>query len=304
MTSPLPASLPLLELDIMKTFVAIAETGNFTTAAEAVFRTPSAVSMQIKKLEDMLRVSLFRRDARSVTLTHHGEILLSYAKRMIALNNEAVSRFIMPEMSGIVRLGAPDDIGELMLPGILKHLSDAWPQLAIDVTIESSANLHRGVEEGKLDLTLYNFLSAVRADPAEKVMTEKLVWVGKKHGQAHLKTPLPISVWDAGCNWRTTALEKLAESHIDFRIAYFCGSHMGQTAAIRADIAIAPLARFLVQDDMIVLGEREGLPDLGTYDIGLAVREGSPAPVAAVADYIRTVLGDRNMLQSPRAVAA
>lgn len=303
MANPVPTSLPTLELDIMKTFVAIAETGNFTTAAETVFRTPSAVSMQIKKLEDMLRVSLFRRDARSVTLTHHGEILLSYAKRMITLNNEAVSRFIMPEMNGIVRLGAPDDIGELMLPGILKHLSEAWPQLAIDVTIDSSANLHRGVEEGRLDLSLYNFLNAVRANPAEKVMTEKLVWVGRRHGQAHLKTPLPISVWDAGCNWRTIALEKLAESHIDFRIAYFCGSHMGQTAAIRADIAIAPLARFLVQEDMVVLGERDGLPDLGTYDIGLAVREGAPQPVLAVADYVRTALGDRS-LQAPAAVAA
>jgi DNA-binding transcriptional LysR family regulator len=303
MASPIPASLPMLELDIMRTFVAIAETGNFTTAADAVFRTPSAVSMQIKKLEDTLRVSLFRRDARSVTLTHHGEILLSYAKRMIALNNEAVSRFIMPEMSGIVRVGAPDDIGELMLPSILKHLSETWPQLAIDVTIESSVNLHRMVEDGRLDMTLYNFVNAVRADPTEKVMTEKLVWVGKKHGQAHRKTPLPISVWDSGCIWRTRALEELAASHIDFRIAYFCGSHMGQTAAIRADIAIAPLARFLVQEDMVVLGERDGLPDLGTYDIGLAVREGAPTPVLAVADYVRTVIADRN-LQQPAAVAA
>lgn len=303
MVNPLPASLPMLELDVMRTFVAIAETGNFTTAAEAVFRTPSAVSMQIKKLEDTLRVSLFRRDARSVTLTHHGEILLSYAKRMIALNNEAVSRFIMPEMSGIVRLGAPDDIGELMLPGILKHLSETWPQLAIDVTIESSANLHKMVEDGRLDMTLYNFQNSVRADPAEKVMTEKLVWVGKRHGQAHLKTPLPISVWDSGCIWRTKALEELAVSRIDFRIAYFCGSHMGQTAAIRADIAVAPLARFLVQDDMVVLGEREGLPDLGTYDVGLAVRENPPAPVAAVANYVRTSLGDYSQ-QQPAAVAA
>lgn len=303
MAGQLPASLPMLELDIMKTFVAIAETGNFTTAAEAVFRTPSAVSMQIKKLEDMLRVSLFRRDARSVSLTHHGEILLSYAKRMIALNNEAVSRFISPEMSGIVRLGAPDDIGELMLPGILRHLSETWPQLAIDVTIESSANLHRAVEEGRLDLTLYNFLNAARADPAEKVMTERLVWVGRKHGQAHLKQPLPISVWDAGCSWRTKALEELAKSRIEFRIAYFCGSHMGQTAAIRADIAVAPLARFLVRDDMVVLGERDGLPDLGTYDIGLAVRAGASQPALAVADYIRSALADYS-LQQPAAVAA
>jgi DNA-binding transcriptional LysR family regulator len=302
MANSLPAALPLLELDIMKTFIAISETGNFTTAAEAVFRTPSAVSMQIKKLEDTLRVSLFRRDARSVTLTHHGEMLLSYAKRMIALNNEAVSRFVVPEMNGIVKLGAPDDIGELMLPGILRHLSETWPQLAIDVTIESSANLHRGVEEGRLDLTLYNFLNAVRADPAERVMTERLVWVGKKHGQAHLKTPLPVSVWDSGCIWRTKALEELTKSEIEFRIAYFCGSHMGQTAAIRADIAIAPLARFLVREDMVVLGERDGLPDLGTYDIGLAVRQGASQPALAVADYIRTALGDLDM--QPAAAAA
>lgn len=302
MGNSLPTALPLLELDILKTFVAISETGNFTTAAEAVFRTPSAVSMQIKKLEDMLRVPLFRRDARSVSLTHHGEILLSYAKRMIALNNEAVSRFIVPEMNGIVKLGAPDDIGELMLPGILKHLSETWPQLAIDVTIESSANLHRAVEEGRLDLALYNFLNAVRADPAEKIMSERLVWVGKKHGQAHLKKPLPISVWDNGCSWRTKALEELTKSEIEFRIAYFCGSHMGQTAAIRADIAVAPLAHFLVRDDMVVLGERDGLPDLGTYDIGLALRTGASQPARAVADYIRTALGDYG-LQQP-AVAA
>jgi DNA-binding transcriptional LysR family regulator len=203
-----------------------------------------------------------------VSLTHNGEILLSYAKRMLALNNEAVSRFISPEMNGIVRLGAPDDIGELMLPGILKHLSDTWPSLAIEVTIDSSSNLHKAIDEGRLDLALYNFLGAVRANPAEKVMAEQLVWVGKKHGQAHMKTPLPISVWDSGCIWRTRALDELTKTGKEFRIAYYCGSHMGQSAAIRADIAIAPLAKFLVQDDMVILGEREGLPDLGTYDIG------------------------------------
>ena len=298
-----PASLPLLELDVMKTFIAIAETGNFTTAAEAVFRTPSAVSMQIKKLEETLRVPLFRRDARSVSLTHHGEMLLSYAKRLISLNNEAVSRFVVPEMNGIVRLGAPDDMGELLLPGILRHLSETWPQLAIDVTIESSVNLHKGVEDGKLDLALYNFLNAVRADPAEKVMSEKLVWVGKKHGQAHLKQPLPVSVWDAGCSWRTRALEELTKAEIEFRIAYFCGSHMGQAAAIRADIAIAPLARFLVRDDMVILGERDGLPDLGSYDVGLAVRKDASQPALAVADYIRAALSDY-VNQQPTAVAA
>jgi DNA-binding transcriptional LysR family regulator len=294
MANPVPATLPVLEMDILKTFVAIAETGNFTTAAEVVFRTPSAVSMQIKKLEDLLGVSLFRRDARSVTLTHHGEMLLGFAKRLLALNNEAVSHFMTPEMNGIVRLGAPDDIGELLLPGILKHLSEAWPQLAIDVMIDQSTSLRKAVDENRLDLTLYNFLDGIRANPAELVMTEKLVWAGKRHGQAHLKRPLPISVWNEGCIWRRRALEELTRTAKEFRIAYYCGNNMGQIAAIRADIAVAPLARFLVQDDMVVLGERDGLPDLGSYDIGLAVREGAAPPVMAVAHYVRSVLSNRS----------
>ncbi len=291
-------ALPLLENDVLRTFVAISDTGSFTAAAEQVFRTPSAVSMQIKKLEEQLSVALFRRDARSVSLTPHGEMLLSYAKRMLALNNEAVSRFLMPDMNGVVRLGAPDDIGELILPGILMHLSKTWPHLAIEVTIDNSVPLRKAVDENRLDVTLFNFLDGIAANPALRVMTEKLVWVGKKHGQAHLKTPLPVSVWNEGCIWRKRALEELTNRGTKFRIAYFCAHHMGQMAAIRADIAIAPLARFLIQDDMVELTEQDGLPDLGTYDVGLAQRDGASAPVKAVADYVRCVLGSRSFVNS------
>ena len=101
--------MPLLDLDVLRTFVAIAETGSFTTAANAVFRTPSAVSMQIKKLEDILGRSVFARDARSVSLTTDGEMLLGYARRLLSINREVVSKFIIPEIVGVVRLGSPDD---------------------------------------------------------------------------------------------------------------------------------------------------------------------------------------------------
>jgi len=139
MTISFRQPLPLLDNDILRTFVAIAETGNFSTAAEVVFRTPSAVSMQIKKLEEQLKTTLFLRDARSVTLTAHGETLLTYARRMIALSNEAVSRFVMPELTGVVRLGAPEDIGERgLLPGILKRFAEAFPAIMVDVTIAAS----------------------------------------------------------------------------------------------------------------------------------------------------------------------
>ncbi len=206
-------------------------------------------------------------------------------------------------MNGVVRLGAPDDIGELMLPGILRHLSETWPNLAIEVTIDNSMQLRRAVDEGRLDLTLFNFLHGVSPDPALKVMTEDLVWVGKRHGQAHMKLPLPVSVWEEGCAWRKRALEELTRIEKPFRIAYFCAHHMGQIAAIRADIAVAPLARFLVQADMVVLDERDGLPSLGTYDIGLSLREGATAPVQAVAEYVRCVLGDRTVLEQIKTAA-
>ena len=100
MNAPLNHPLPLLDLDVLRTFVAIAETGSFTTAANAVFRTPSAVSMQIKKLEDILGRSVFARDARSVTLTTDGEMLLGYARRLLSINREVVSKFIIPDIVG------------------------------------------------------------------------------------------------------------------------------------------------------------------------------------------------------------
>ncbi|QRM55810.1 LysR family transcriptional regulator [Sinorhizobium sp. BG8] len=280
-------TLPLLELDILKTFVAIAETGNFTTAAETVHRTPSAVSMQIKKLEEMLGCTLFLRDARSVVLTHNGEVLLSYARRLLALSNEAVSRFMMPDMNGVVRLGAPDDVGELILPEVLKRFADSFPSIAVNVSIESSGALRRAVAEHRLDLAIFNTTKIESTSPGELLMKEQLVWVGKSCGTAYLKNPLPVSVWEEGCIWRARALEELSKSGRDFRVAYFCAHHMGQQAAIRADLAVAPLARFLVRDDMIALSEKDGLPELGYYHIGMVVAEQAEAPALAVADYIR-----------------
>src|SRR6478735_8333759 len=150
MTVSIRRPLPLLDNDVLRTFVAIAETGNFSTAADAVLRTPSAVSMQIKKLEEQLRTTLFLRDARSVSLTQHGEMLLSYARRMLALSNEAVSRFIMPELTGVVRLGAPEDIGERLLPSILKSFAESYPGIMVDVTIDMSIGLKKRMEEQRL----------------------------------------------------------------------------------------------------------------------------------------------------------
>lgn len=161
MTAPVQHPLPMLDIDVLRTFVAIADTGSFSSAANAVFRTPSAVSMQIKKLEEQLGVAVFDRDARSVTLTGDGEILLGYARRLLALNREAVSKFVAPTVTGIVRLGSPDDIGECVLPLVLKRFAETHPGVTVDVVIDQSSNLRKRLDERRLDVTLVNISQAV-----------------------------------------------------------------------------------------------------------------------------------------------
>ncbi|MGK6315946.1 LysR family transcriptional regulator [Neorhizobium sp. DT-125] len=291
MTVAFRPPLPLLDNDVLRTFVAIAETGNFSTAADAVLRTPSAVSMQIKKLEEQLKTTLFLRDARSVTLTQHGEMLLSYARRMLALSNEAVSRFVMPELSGVVRLGAPDDIAERILPRVLKHFGEAFPGIMVDVMVDQSIQLRKRLEEQRLDLTLINCATRPFPTVGEVIHTEKLVWAGAKCGTAYLRDPLPISVWEDGCVWRQDAISQLEKHKRPYRIAYASAHTMAQRAAVVSDLAIAPFPLSYVTEDMQVLGPKEGLPELISFDIRLLTAPQLSHPAKAVAESIREAFG-------------
>jgi DNA-binding transcriptional LysR family regulator len=291
MNAPFRPPLPLLDNDVLRTFVAIAETGNFSTAAEAVLRTPSAVSMQIKKLEEQLKTTLFLRDARSVTLTQHGEMLLSYARRMLALSNEAVSRFVMPELAGVVRLGAPDDIAERLLPKVLKSFGESFPGIMVDVTVDQSVLLKKRLDEQRLDLALINCATRPFVTVGEVIHSEKLVWAGAKCGTAHLRDPLPISVWEDGCVWRQDAITQLEKHKRSYRIAYASAHTMAQRAAVVSDLAIAPFPRSYLTDDMQVLGPKEGLPELISFDIRLLTAPHLSIPGKAVAESIREAFG-------------
>ena len=287
MTTPLHHPLPVLELDVLRTFVAIAETGSFSSAANAVFRTPSAVSMQIKKLEETLGRAMFTRDARSVALTPDGEVLLGYARRLLAINREAVSKFVVPEISGVVHLGSPDDVGERIMPSVLKRFARTHPGISVDTVIDQSVNLRRRLEERRLDLTLMTCGLDSLPEGAELVKTEPLVWAGAKGGSAHMCRPLPVSVWEEGCAWRAGAIDGLEAAGIDYRIAYMSAHGAGQRAAILSDLAIAPLPRSCVGEDLVILGECDGLPEIGSYSVAMLVRPDADSAVLAAADHIR-----------------
>ena len=286
MNAPLNHPMPLLDLDVLRTFVAIAETGSFTLAANAVFRTPSAVSMQIKKLEETLGASVFLRDARSVSLTREGEMLLGYARRLLALNREAVSKFVVPDIAGVVRLGSPDDYGERVLPIVLKRFAQTHPSIAVDVTIDMSSHLKRRLAERQLDITLFTAYRDIPPE-AEVLLTEPIVWGGAKGGSAHMRQPLPVSLWEEGCVWRANALDALGRQGRDYRVAYMSAHTAGQRAAILADLAVAPLPKSFIGEDIVALGPEEGLPELTSYNLAMIVVPEASAPVLAAADHIR-----------------
>ncbi len=282
---------PLLELDLLKTLVAIADTGNFSAAAETVFRTPSAVSMQVKRLEELVGKPLFTRDSRSVTPTADGDRLLEHGRRLLALNRDMMAQFVTPGISGVVRLGAPDDVAERWLPSMLQRFASTHCCVTVDVVVDSSTNLTAKVKKGQLDMCLYaTSPEAAKAEGAEVLLKEPLVWAGARNGVAWEQNPVPISVWEEGCSWRATAIESLKKHKRDYRIAFMSAHISGQRAAMLADLAIAPIPLSSCGEGIIQLGKQHGLPKLSQYALALTIMANPSEAVEAAADHLRASL--------------
>ncbi|MEE9322123.1 MAG: LysR substrate-binding domain-containing protein [Granulosicoccus sp.] len=279
----------------MRTLVAIADTGNFSAAAGVVFRTPSAVSMQVKKAEEVLGRPLFKRDSRSVMATPDGERLVQHGRRMLALNRELMATFVSPDVAGVVRLGAPDDMIEQTLPALLCRFAQTHCAITVDVVVDSSSNLRQKVRAGELDLAMVTCAPNSAPDKDTEILYEEpLTWAGARHGIAHEQNPLPISVWEEGCAWRNAGLKSLTECKRDYRIAFMSAHIAGQRAAIMADLAVAPIPVSACINGIVALGEKQGLPSPGYYALGMILSEQISKPAEAAADHLRASVTAKN----------
>lgn len=278
-------NMPLLDNDVLRTFVAISECGTFTEAAKVVHRTPSALSMQIKQLEQNLGKSLFVREPRQVTLTTEGEILLDYSRRLLRLNQEAVQHFIAPTLEGKVGIGTSDDVGTRILPEVLAQFARSYPAVLVDVVVGSSKQNLARLDSGELDMVLVTVANAGRENRGEVVHDEPLVWAGREGSSAHLRTPLPIALAHEGCAWRQMTLGALDRAGKPYRIAYTCEHCSGQEAAMVADLAVAPFPKSLVKPPLKQIVS-DDLPEIGSYQLAL-VRRGSNALNDALASHVK-----------------
>ena len=197
----------LLDIDQLRTFIAIADAGTFTRAAEVVHKTQSAVSMQVKKLEETVGRTLFEREGRASRLTEEGERLLDYARRIVRLSGEALASFAEAELAGRVRLGLPDDYAERYLPEILGRFSRSNPRVEVTVVCEPTPMLTERIENADLDLAIVTQVSSHGG--ASVIRRERLLWVTSGRHAIHEQAPLPLALGRTFCTWRQAAAAAL-----------------------------------------------------------------------------------------------
>lgn len=267
---------------VLKSFIAVAETGSFSQAADAVGRTQSAVSLQIKKLEGALKCSLFDR-SKHVALTEQGEIFLGYAQRMMALQWEAYSRLTEPDVAGQIKLGTPEDFATHYLPTVLATFAKQHPRVQLNVQCDLTLNLIQGFRKGAFDIIL------VKRDPERvkvgtKVWREPLVWAAAEHYQ--MKTPIPLVLSPQPCIYRARALAALDRARKKWHIAYTSPSLAGTIAAVRAGLGMTVLPANMVPAGLVALRGANRLPQLADSEIAV-IKKDSLSPAAKVlADHI------------------
>jgi DNA-binding transcriptional LysR family regulator len=276
-----------LSSDLLRTFLAVADEGGFTRAAESIHLTQAAVSMQVKRLEENVGKSLFLRKGRKVSLTADGETLISYARRILLLQKEAMGALAKPELTGMVRIGTPDDYAGY-LPPILIRFSKTHPKVQVKVLCQPSAELHDMMRKGEVDLILTTANCGTPTGLGTVARMEPLAWVASAHHWPEREDPIPLAVFSDGCPVRDNGLAALEAMGKPYRIAYASPSIAGLLAAVGAGLAVGLLAGVNTPDNARILGPEEGFPILPPVMLELYTRSG--AAVGVLASHFLEVL--------------
>jgi len=275
-----------LDSDLLRAFVAVVETGGFSAAGSRLLRGQSAISLQIKRLEDRLGVRLFDRSPHHLHLTGHGEQVLTYARRILALNDELLSKVVEPELTGLIRLGAPEDFATSHLPRVLARFARSYPQVALEVTCELTLEIVERFTAGGLDLALVK-RAPETGHVGIRVWREPLVWAAADREVIRRPGPLPLAVSPRPCVYRTRATEALDQAGRAWHVVYTCASLAGTHAAVRAGLGVTVLPKDMVPPDLTILDdEGAGLPALPDTEMALIEAARSGPAVRRLRDYI------------------
>jgi DNA-binding transcriptional LysR family regulator len=288
------------DLDALRSFMLGLQLGSFAKAADKVGRSPSAISAQLKKLEDQAGAVLLQKSGRSMILTQAGETLYSYAQRLLSLNDEAALAINGHVMQGVVRLGLQEDFSEHLLPGILGEFTRSHPNVEIEVCVASNQDLLRNVSSGDLDLALA-WYTGTNTTHMDILGAFPLRWIQAASTCASINftthQPVPLVTFERTCQLRKLATDTLDAAGLRWRVVYSCTSLGGIWAAVEAGLGIAIRTEFGIPDSVMALNPSLcGLPDLPP--LSLALHRAKRQPSVAVA-RLHELIGARVAAHMP-----
>jgi DNA-binding transcriptional LysR family regulator len=288
------------DLDVLRSFVTGMELGSFAKAAERLGRSTSAVSAQLKKLEDQAGAEIFRKAGRGLALTEAGETMLAYARRLLDLNDEAAAAIRGVMLEGWVRLGLQQDFGESLLPEILGRFARAHPKVRIEARVARNAELLDRIATGQLDVALA-WDDGAAAAHMERVAELPMRWIGPAAGRDIWRGaedgPLPLVAFDGPCRFRSAGTAALDRAGISWRVAFTSPNLGGLWAGTAAGLGFTIRTRMGAPPSVRVLdGGEPGLPCLPSLALALYRKEAELDPPAArlaaiVADAVRGASG-------------
>jgi DNA-binding transcriptional LysR family regulator len=280
----------MLDIDLLRSFVSVVDAGGFTRAGERVHRTQSTVSQQIRRLEETLGRELLHRNGRSATPTEEGERLLSYARRILALAEEARDVVARPAGEGVVRLGIPEDFAAYRLPALLAQFARTRPGLRLDVRCGLSVLLARALERGELDLALYKRDAgehrARAGGTAIATWPEHLHWVASRRHRVETTGSVPLAVFEQGCLYRGRAIHALEAAARTWHVAYTSPSLFGIQAAVSAGLGVSILPDVAILAEHKVLGRGDGFPPIANTELALVAAPDATPATRRLADVL------------------
>lgn len=250
-----------LPINLLRTFMVVADTLNLTEAAKLLHKAPSTVSMQLNRLEDLIENPLMERGQHGVRLTAVGVQLTTHAQQLLNLHDQIVGSFQNMDINGVVRLGTHDQYATRTLAPILQDFILSYPEAQLEAFCDYRPNhLVDLLDKGKLDIALVEMVADTEG--GIRLRRDELVWIGSKDHFVHTQAILPLVVFDEGCKHRHYACEALKKAEIPYRIAFTSQSRAGVLAAVRAGIGIAIVPYHTLEEDLVVHREFPKLPDM------------------------------------------
>ncbi|BBJ68431.1 LysR family transcriptional regulator [Enterobacter sp. 18A13] len=249
-----------LDLDLLRTFVAVADLNTFAAAAAAVCRTQSAVSQQMQRLEQLVGKELFARHGRNKLLTEHGIQLLGYARKILRFNDEACMSLMFSNLQGVLTLGASDESADTILPFLLNRISSVYPKLALDVSVKRNAFMVEMLNENKVDLVVTTHRPG--QFDCLTLRTSPTHWYCAAEYVLQKGEPVPLVLLDDPSPFRDMVLTALNEANIPWRLAYVASTLPAVRAAVKAGLGVTARPVEMMSPDLRVLGKSDGLPAL------------------------------------------